>query len=121
METREGKVDVILGVNGYIWICKHIENDAGDEAAAGLHRLDEAASLNMYSSQNDHVEVGMMREIARIRCVIVALVENGVQVDEDVIVRGYEAAVDMGNEDVEDNIYLGEERGQRLATEVRRK
>lgn len=121
METKEGKVDVVLGVNGYIWICKHIENDAGAEAAAGLHRLDEVASLNMYSSQNDHVEVGMMREIARIRCVIVALVENGVQVDEDVIVRGYEAAVDMGNEDVEDSIYLGEERGQRLAAEVRRK
>ena len=121
METKEGKVDVVLGVNGYIWICKHIENDASAEAAAGLHRLDEMASLNMYSSQNDHVEVGMMREIARIRCVIVALVENGVQVDEDVIVRGYEAAVDMGNEDVEDNIYLGEERGQRLAAEVRRK
>lgn len=121
METKEGKVDVVLGVNGYIWICKHIENDAGAEAAAGLHRLDEVASLNMYSSQNDHVEVGMMREISRIRCVIVALVENGVQVDEDVIVRGYEAAVDMGNEDVEDSIYLGEERGQRLAAEVRRK
>ena len=120
METREGKVDVVLGVNGYIWICKHVESEVGAEAA-GLNRLDEVVSLNLYSSQNDHVDVGMMREIARIRCVIVALVENGVKVDEDVIVRGYEVAVDMGNEDVEDNIYLGGERGQRLAAEVKRK
>lgn len=120
METREGKVDVVLGVNGYIWICKHVESEVSAEAA-GLNRLDEVVSLNMYSSQNDHVDVGMMREIARIRCVIVALVENGVKVDEDVIVRGYEVAVDMGNEDVEDNIYLGGERGQRLADEVKRK
>ncbi|KAL2110927.1 hypothetical protein VUR80DRAFT_544 [Thermomyces stellatus] len=120
METREGKIDVVLGVNGYIWICKHVESEVGTEAA-GLNRMDEMVSLNMYSSQNDYIDVGMMREIARIRCVIVALVENGVKVDEEVIVRGYEVAVEMGNEDVEDNIYLGGERGQRLAAEVRRK
>ena len=119
METREGKIDVVLGVNGYIWICKHVESEVGSEGA-GLNRMDEVVSLNMYSSQNDHVEVGMMKEIARIRCVIVALVENGVKVDEEVIVRGYEVAIEMGHEEVDDSIYLGGERGQRLAAEVRR-
>ncbi|SPN99540.1 related to 3`-_5` exoribonuclease [Cephalotrichum gorgonifer] len=120
METGAGKVDVVLGVNGYIWICKHVESDVSADAA-GMHRMDENVSLTMYSSQNDHIDVAMMREIARIRCVIVALVENGLQVDEDVIVRGYEIAVEMGHEDVEDSIYLGGERGQRLAAELRRK
>lgn len=120
MDTRAGKADVILGVNGYIWICKHTEVEVAAEGA-GLHRLDEVVSLNMYSSQNDHVDVALMREIARIRCAIVALVENGLRVDEDMVVRGYEVAVEMGNEDVEDSIYLGGERGQRLAAELRKK
>ncbi|CAI4215063.1 unnamed protein product [Parascedosporium putredinis] len=111
METKSGKVDVVLGVNGYIWICKHIENQsAADLGSSGLHRLEEMTSLNMYSSQNDHIEVGMMREIARIRCVIVALVENGLKVDEAMVCQGYEFAVEMANEDVEDSIYLGGER-----------
>lgn len=122
METKAGKIDVVLGVNGYIWICKHIESEsAADLGAAGLHRLDEMVSLNMYSSQNDHIEVGMMREIARIRCVIVALVENGLRVDEDMVCRGYELAVELGNEDMEDSVYLGGERGERLAAELRKK
>ncbi|KAJ3944846.1 Exosome complex component rrp4 [Colletotrichum fioriniae] len=113
-EGRPSKVHVTLGVNGFIWISKHVESDAGAESV-GLNRMEESVSANVYSSQNDRIDDETMREVARIRSVILALVENGLRVDEDMVVRGYKVAVDMGLESIEDDIYLGGERGKRLA------
>ena len=117
METANagGKVEVLLGVNGYIWICKHIESDVAAEAA-GINRMEESVSSKVYSSQNDSLEVQTMREIARLRSVILALVENGLRVDEDMVTKGYNEAVELGRESVEDDLYLGGERGKRLAS-----
>ncbi|RSL38997.1 hypothetical protein CEP53_014402 [Fusarium sp. AF-6] len=109
-----GKVDVLLGVNGYIWISKHIESDVAAEAA-GINRMEESVSSKVYSSQNDPMEVSTMREIARIRSVILALVENGLKVDEDMVTRGYNEAVDLARESTDDDLYLGGEKGRRLA------
>lgn len=109
-----GKVDVLLGVNGYIWISKHVESDVGADAV-GINRMEESVSSKVYSSQNDYVEVSTMREIARIRSVILALVENDVRVDEDTVTRGYEEAVEMGRESTDDDLYLGGDKGKRLA------
>ncbi|KAH6609694.1 exosome complex component RRP4 [Trichoderma cornu-damae] len=116
METANGggKVDVLLGVNGYIWICKHVEIDVAAEAA-GINRMEEGVSSQIYSSQNNRIAVQTMREIARCRSVILALVENGVKVDEDTVTRGYHEAVEFGRESMEDDIYFGGQRGQRLA------
>lgn len=116
METANGgsQVDVILGVNGYIWISKHVESEIAAEAS-GINRMEESVSSKVYSSQNDTIDVATIREIARIRSVIVSLVENGLKVDEDRIIRGYNEAVDMGRESVEDDLYLGGDRGKRLA------
>lgn len=116
MDAARGaaKVHVTLGVNGFIWISKHVESDAGAESV-GLNRMEESVSANVYSSQNDRIDDETMREVARIRSVILALVENGLRVDEDMVVRGYKVAVDMGLESIEDDIYLGGERGKRLA------
>ncbi|EWG40178.1 exosome complex component RRP4 [Fusarium verticillioides 7600] len=109
-----GKVDVLLGVNGYIWISKHIESDPAAEAA-GINRMEENVSSKVYSSQNDPMEVSTMREIARIRSVILALVENGLRVDEDTVTRGYSEAVDMVRDTTDDDLYLGGNKGQHLA------
>ncbi|KAF5018547.1 hypothetical protein F66182_9481 [Fusarium sp. NRRL 66182] len=109
-----GKVDVLLGVNGYIWISKHIESDTAAEAA-GINRMEESVSSKVYSSQNDPMEVATMREIARIRSVILALVENGLRVDEDMVTRGYSEAVDLAKESTEDDLYLGGDKGRHLA------
>ena len=116
METANagGKVDVLLGVNGYIWICKHVETDVAAEAA-GINRMEESVSSKVYSSQNDTIEVQTMREMARLRSVILALVENGLRVDEDMVTKGYHEAVELGRESVEDDLYLGGEKGKRLA------
>ncbi|KAL6921759.1 hypothetical protein ACHAPO_006948 [Fusarium lateritium] len=109
------KVDVLLGVNGYIWISKHIESETAAEAA-GINRMEETVSSKVYSSQNDPMDVATMREIARIRSVILALVENGLKVDEDTVTRGYSEAVDLGRDSTDDDLYLGGEKGRRLAT-----
>jgi exosome complex component RRP4 len=121
METVNGgsEVDVILGVNGYIWISKHIESEIVAEAA-GINRMEESVSSKVYSSQNDTIDVATMREIARIRSVILALVDNGLKVDEDRIIRGYQEAVGMTRESGEDDLYLGGERGKSLAATLSR-
>ena len=112
-----GQVDVLLGVNGYIWISRHADNDYAADAA-GVNRMEESVSSKVYSSQNDPIDVPTMREIARIRSVILALVENGLKVDEDMIIKGYAQAVEMGKESTEDDLYLGGERGRRLVAEM---
>ncbi|KAI1273751.1 hypothetical protein F5Y07DRAFT_245695 [Xylaria sp. FL0933] len=113
------KIDVILGVNGYIWISKHIEGEgpAAETSGPAITRVEESVGLNVYSSQNDEIPVGTMREIARVRGVIEALVEHGLRVDEEMVVRGYQEAVELarGDGDGEETLYLGGERGRRLA------
>lgn len=108
------KIDVLLGVNGYIWISRHVESDVAAEAA-GVNRMEETVSSKVYSSQNDDIDVATMREIARIRSVILALVENGLRVEEDTVTKGYHEAVEMGRETADDDLYLGGERGKRFA------
>ncbi|KAI0417137.1 hypothetical protein F5X98DRAFT_341514 [Xylaria grammica] len=112
------KIDVILGVNGYIWISKHIEGEgpAAETSGPAITRVEESVGLNVYSSQNDEIPVGTMREIARVRGVIEALVEHGLRVDEEMVVRGYQEAVELarGDGDGEETLYLGGERGRRL-------
>lgn len=113
------KVDVILGVNGYIWISRHVEGEgpAAETTGPGITRIEENVGLNVYSSQNDAIPPDTMREIARVRGVIQALVEHGLRVDEDMVVSGYHEAVEMARADGdgEETLYLGGERGRRLA------
>lgn len=111
-----GKVDIILGVNGYIWISKHVESAGGDTA---ITRIEESISSTVYSSQNDEIGPETRREISRIRGVIQLLVEEGLRVDEDMVVRGYEAAneVDAEGQD-ETSAYVGGEVGKRVLAEL---
>ncbi|KAF2400209.1 hypothetical protein EJ06DRAFT_582092 [Trichodelitschia bisporula] len=101
-----GEVDVILGVNGFIWISKHVE--APKEV--GITRLEESVSYEMYSSTNDDIAPETRREIGRVAGCVRALVEAGKRVDEDLVVRAYEAALE-GDEEGEGG-YLGGERGR---------
>lgn len=110
-----GKIDVILGVNGYIWISKHAEGEGEAQQQVGVNKMEESVSSKVYSSQNDWIDVATVREIARCRSVILALVENGLRVDEDMVMMGYQEAVEMGRESADDDLYLGGERGRRLA------
>lgn len=113
-----GQIDVVLGVNGYVWISKHVETpEAEKTASVGITNMEESVSATMYSSQNDRIEVDTMREIARLRGVVTALVENGLRVDEEMVMKGYHEAVEMALAGAggPDDVYLGGERGQQLA------
>lgn len=115
------KVDVVLGVNGYVWISKHVEDQSLAGAAGGVSvaitNMEESVSQAVYSSQNDTIEVEVMREISRIRGVITTLVENGLRVDEDMVIKGYSEAVEMArlSQEGEEDAYLGGEKGRQLA------
>jgi exosome complex component RRP4 len=90
-------VNVILGVNGYIWLSNYVaEAEKPMEVGRGINNLDEATSLAVYSSQNGHISEETRREIATISQLIQILAEGGVRVDEDTVTRVIDAAKDMG-------------------------
>ena len=118
------EVDVVLGVNGYIWIAKHTTPSAsaqnttaiggnssggasggggsgGGERVVPITRLEEEASEEMYSSVNDEISPQTRMEIARLSCVIRALVRWNVKVDEQSLNYGYEAALEEDLEGME--------------------
>lgn len=131
-----GDVDVVLGVNGYIWICAHGAATARIESAAGANattvqvpitRLEDTVSTAIYSSRNDFIAPATRREIARLVGCVRALVRSGVRVDEEMVMRTYEAALDVAEDDDNDGDdddegqatgngrdYLGGARGTRV-------
>lgn len=125
-----GDVDVILGVNGYIWIAQHAHGAAAATSttdSVSITRLEEMVSSSIYSSQNDEISPQTRGEIARLAGCIRVLVEGGVRVDEDTVMRAYEASLQVDlemapDEDDEDDEetrregreYLGGEKGQRI-------
>ena len=118
VSTPGGDVDVHLGVNGYIWISKHVEPIVTGETS--ITRLEESASSVIYSSQNEEIPLSTRCEIARLRGCVTALVENGVRVDEDMVMRTYEACLEVESDwmvDVDEGAgsgYLGGEKGRRV-------
>lgn len=120
-----GEVDVVLGVNGYIWICKHTSSEL--EAATAqvpITRLEDTVNSSIYSSRNEYIAPETRREIARLAGCVRALVEAGVRVDEEMVMRVYDAGLDMADhdgeiesdhdDDVESKDYLGGSRGRRI-------
>ena len=125
-----GDIDVYLGVNGYIWISKHVAGEGPGGAGApqvALNRLEEMVSSSMYSSQNDEISLATRREIARLAGCIRVLVEGGVRVDEDNVMKAYESSVELdlelGDDDEdrdkrEGRDYLGGDRASRIVAAV---
>jgi exosome complex RNA-binding protein Rrp4 len=93
-----GDVDVILGVNGYIWISKHADSTAAASSTTenvSITRMEEMVSSSIYSSQNDEIAPRTRREISRLAGCIQVLVEGGVRVDEETVMRAYEASLQI--------------------------
>ncbi|CAG7948770.1 unnamed protein product [Penicillium nalgiovense] len=93
-----GEVNIILGVNGYIFISK---NPEGADAASSttenvsITRMEEMVSSSIYSSQNDDIPPQTRREIARLTQCIRVLVQNGVRVDEETVMGAYNASLQV--------------------------
>ncbi|RAL06353.1 exosome non-catalytic core subunit RRP4 [Aspergillus ibericus CBS 121593] len=105
-----GDVDVILGVNGYIWISKHADGAAAASSSTenvSITRMEEMVSSSIYSSQNDEIPPQTRREIARLAQCIRVLVNGGVRVDEETVMGAYEASLqvdlEVGDEEDEDD------------------
>lgn len=117
LQARGGEVDVILGVNGYVWIEKKAEEAAKEKEEVGINRLEQSTSEAVYSSQNDEISEATRRDIARVAGVVRVLVEGGVKVDEENVRRGYEAGMELDEEEgVVD--FLNGERGARICEMV---
>lgn len=104
-----GEVDVILGVNGYIWISKHADGAAAASSTTenvSITRMEEMVSTSIYSSQNDEIPPQTRREIARLAQCIQVLVQGGVRVDEETVMGAYEASLqvdlEVGDDEDED-------------------
>ncbi|TKA30748.1 hypothetical protein B0A50_02468 [Salinomyces thailandicus] len=111
MQTaRGGEVDVILGVNGYIWISRHVQQEKTDDV--GINRLEEAATQSMYSSRNDEISADTRREIARVGGCVRALMEGGVKVDEETVRRAYEVGLELDEQDDGVGEFVGGERAR---------
>ena len=95
---------------GWLICCVEAEKDVS------ITRLEDGVGANVYSSQNDHINARMRREMARLAGCIRALTEGGVRIDEDMIMRAYEAAVEMEFEGGEagGSAYVGGATGKRL-------
>ncbi|KAL2000752.1 hypothetical protein VTN02DRAFT_2670 [Thermoascus thermophilus] len=130
-----GDVDVILGVNGYIWISKHADGAAAASSTTepvSITRMEEMVSSSIYSSQNDEIPPQTRREIARLAQCIHVLVEGGVRVDEETVMRAYEASLQVDLEMADDEEegdarrrvgreYLGGEKARRILDYVLQK
>ncbi|KAK2741353.1 exosome non-catalytic core subunit rrp4 [Myotisia sp. PD_48] len=126
-----GAIDVILGVNGYIWISKHVGDPVDMDGPAGqvsITRMEEMVSSAMYSSQNDEISLATRKEIAKVAGCIRILVEGGVKIDENTVMKAYDASRDldleMGGDDDEESFseegrdYLGSEKASRIIAAV---
>ncbi|KAL6235115.1 hypothetical protein BDW75DRAFT_230619 [Aspergillus navahoensis] len=100
-----GDVDIVLGVNGYIWISKHVESTAAASStteSVSITRMEEMVSNSVYSSQNDEISPATRREIARLAQCIRVLVQGGVRVDEQTVMAAYDASLQVDLEQADD-------------------
>jgi exosome complex component RRP4 len=100
-----GDVDLVLGVNGYIWISKHVEGTAAASSATehvSITRMEEMVSNSVYSSQNDEISPATRREIARLTQCIRVLVQGGLRVDEETVTAAYDASLQVDLEQGDD-------------------
>lgn len=123
-----GDIEIILGVNGYIWISKLADGAAAAAAAetVSITRMEEMATHSIYSSQNDEIPRQTRREIARLAGCIRVLVEGGVRIEHDTVMNAYNASLEvdleMADQDYdasnpaaqEGQDYLGGEKAQRI-------
>jgi exosome complex component RRP4 len=95
-----GEVEVVLGVNGYVWIAKKTNTTPAEGVA--ITRLEEEASEAIYSSKNDVIPPATRREIARVGNCVRAMVRCNLRVDEDMLNAVYDAAVEAADHDGEE-------------------
>ncbi|KAG9104238.1 exosome non-catalytic core subunit rrp4 [Ceratobasidium sp. 370] len=101
-------VDVIMGLNGYIWLSKHVKemNQVGEEG------FDAEA---VYSNKNDPIDTTTSRAIARVSNVIRVLARHHIPLTDHLIEQTYEWVIDQNMEIID---ILSEEVAELLVASV---
>nr|ASF90265.1 hypothetical protein SPAR03687 [Bartheletia paradoxa] len=81
-------VDIILGLNGYIWISKHVETHM-QEGEEGFD------AEGVYSDVNEEIDAPTRTAIALVSNVITALARHSVPLTDSIIAEAYNAAVEL--------------------------
>lgn len=122
-------------MNGYVWICAHISSASSTTPAVSITRLEDSVPHTIYSRKNDFISPETRREITRLVGCVKALVQGGVRVDEDTVMKAYEVSLDLLHEQQqqeeedeegteqegdggESRDYLGGRRGARVVESV---
>ncbi|KAG8215066.1 hypothetical protein J3R82DRAFT_8487, partial [Butyriboletus roseoflavus] len=80
-------VDLILGLNGYIWVSKHVQDsDQGEEG------FDAEA---VYSNRNDDIDVATRTAIARISNIIRLLADHFVPLTDTRLLEAYDWVIEQ--------------------------
>jgi len=87
-------VDLILGLNGYIWISKHVQ----DNEKEGEEGFDAEA---VYSNRNDDIDDATRTAIARVSNIIRVMASRSIPITDVIILEAYEWAVEQDT-DVKD-------------------
>lgn len=80
-------VDLILGLNGYIWVNKHVQD--GDHGEEGF----DAEAV--YSNQNDDIDVATRTAIARISNIIRLLADHFVPLTDTRLLEAYDWVIEQ--------------------------
>jgi exosome complex component RRP4 len=98
-------VDLILGMNGYIWIQTP---SSSNMLAQDDQRMDEdgrgeaTASMAIYSSQNDEISNETRGTIDRVAACIKILAANDVHISDTNVSEAYQASLHMRSDDGEE-------------------
>jgi len=80
-------VDIILGLNGFIWISKHVK----ETEQLGEEGFDAEA---IYSNKNDDIDDATRRAIVVTSAVVRALGRGFIPITDTILIQAYEWAVD---------------------------
>lgn len=103
-----GNVDLILGINGYIWLSK----SSKEAADVSITRLEEEANLEIYSDINESIPPNVREDIARYANCIRALAYKEMGINEARLIAAYEASLvyknagDLVEDDVKASLAL---------------
>jgi len=81
-------VDLILGLNGYIWVSKHVKQSEQE----GEEGFDAEA---VYSNKNNDIDVATRTAIARVSNIIRALARHSIPLTDVLLVEAYDWAIDQ--------------------------
>lgn len=79
-----GNVDVVIGVNGYIWISKH-RNDLKEVADFARTVLEERQQENLYADENEEIDRKTRRNIAVTANCVMAITSQGLVLNDTLL------------------------------------